>query len=292
MTTAFPGDVVVLGHNGFVGRALCTHLDALEARAHGFSSSTLDLRQPSALKALDPILNKDTTLILASALTPDRGATLDTLSQNFVMMANLGQYLEQHPYRKCVYLSSDAVYPMIEEPVTEASGVEPSGLYPLAKYTGERIIAHAAERSGAACLLLRLTAVFGPGDTHNSYGPNRFVKTAVADRSVRIFGQGEELRDHLYIDDAGEIIARLSASDAVGIVNVATGESLSFGAVVDRLQDLAPFGFDVVNAPRQGPVTHRQFDTRVLNSALPDLRFTPFVEGLKRTLQAAMVPAG
>jgi UDP-glucose 4-epimerase len=286
MNLAYPGPVVVLGHTGFIGRPLTTLLRDAGAAVHGFSSAELNLRDPAAFCILDDLTGPDTTLFVCAALTPDRGASIATCVDHIGMTANLAQYLSDRELRKCVQVSSDAVYPLIDEPVTEDTPVAPSGAYPLAKYTSERLMEMALSPRGIPLLIVRPTGVFGPGDTHNSYGPNRFIRTLVNDRSVRLFGQGEELRDHMFLDDLTKILAELGASDVTGTLNIATGESRSFGSIVESLRAVAPTEFEVVNAPRSGAVTHREFDIRRLRAALPDLQFTPFEVALASTLAA------
>jgi nucleoside-diphosphate-sugar epimerase len=276
--------VVLLGHTGFIGKPL---FDRLQPDVQGFASKTLDLRDPAALSRLDGVVDASTTLIVTSALTPDKGATIDTLSQNFAMAANLGRYLEQHPVARCVYLSSDAVYPMLDEPVTEAGPVEPSNFYALAKYTAERVLQHAATPAGFPLLILRPTGVYGPGDTHNSYGPNRFVRSIVQERTVRLFGEGEERRDHLFLDDVVRLVTHLAFGDVTGVLNVASGDSRTFMSVVDDLREIVPYEFKLETTPRRTPITHREFDLRRLHAALPEFCFTPFREGLRRTFEAA-----
>src|SRR5262249_55471836 len=154
------GKAILLGHTGFLGQALAVALERARSVVVGHSSSTLDLRRREAFASLDGI-TADDTLIVCAALTPDRGGTVDVLADNLTMMLNLARHLEAHPVRRCVYVSSDAVYPMQEAPVDEATPVDPARYYGLAKYAGERILLGAAER-GLRLLIVRPTAVFGP----------------------------------------------------------------------------------------------------------------------------------
>ena len=209
----------------------------------------------------DPLVGPGCTLFVCAALTPDRGASIDTCVEHIGLIANLARYLAVRVVRKCVFVSSDAVYPMVAEAVTEDTAVAPTGAYPLAKYTSEGLMHLALVPRGVPLLVVRPMGVFGPGDTHNSYGPNRFVRTAIADRSVRLFGQGEELRDHMFIDDLIRILIQLGVSNRTGVLNVATGQSRTFASIVDELQRLLPGAFEVINAPRSGAPTHRMFDT-------------------------------
>jgi nucleoside-diphosphate-sugar epimerase len=264
-----------------------SQLQARGADARGFSSRELNLRDPSAFGVLDPVVGPETTLYVCSALTPDRGASIDTCADHIGMTANLARYLSDKNIGKCIFVSSDAVYPFDFEKVDETTPVAPTGAYAVAKYTSECLMQMAFAQHPQQLLIVRPAAVFGPGDTHNSYGPNRFVRTALGDHSVRLFGQGEETRDHLYVEDLSRVLVDLSATEDSGTVNIATGTSRSFGSIVDLLGTLAPEPFEVVHAPRGGAITHRQFDTSRLQRVLPELQFTPFEDALRTTVEAA-----
>jgi UDP-glucose 4-epimerase len=283
-----PANVIVLGHTGFIGRALQAFFERRGTPVHGFSTANLDLRQPAALESLDGCLDAASCLVVSSATAPGSAMTPAALADNVTMIANLATYLESHPVKTCVYLSSDAVYPMIDEPVTEATLTDLSAFYALSKHAAERLLEHATRKSGAALLVVRPTAVYGPGDTHNGYGPNRFARTIASERVVRLFGQGEETRDHIYIDDLVQAIGRLSLVGQPGVFNVATGSSHSFMEVAELLRNSAPYDIEIVTSPRQSAVTHRRFDVSRLLAALPGFEFTRIDVGLAATLAAAI----
>ena len=54
--------------------------------------------------------------------------------------------------------------------------------------------------------------MYGPGDPHGAYGPNAFARSLARERGLRLFGSGEEERDHIYVDDAAQIIGSLVAA--------------------------------------------------------------------------------
>lgn len=291
MSDTFSGPVVLLGATGFLGQAITAALRQAGAEVHGFSSKTLDLTDRAAFGVLGPLAGPATTLVFASAVTPDKGRTVDALDANLQMAMNVGRYLEAHPFRKVVYVGSDAVYPMgpmSDEVVTESSAVEPADFYALAKYAGERIMANVCGGAKIPLAIVRPTGVYGPGDTHNSYGPNRFVSQIQNDRKVSLFGEGDDIRDHVYLDDVAAAVVGLAASDATGVFNVASGESRSFGSIVEQLQALSPVAFEVVNLPKSGGTSRRDFDISRLREALPNLALTPFEEGLRRTVAARL----
>lgn len=278
--------MVILGASGHVGGALQAHFAAAGVEVVGHSSKTLDLTRREALDALDLVAGPETALVFASALTPDRGQTLDTLGANLAMITNVARWLETHDVGACVYVSSDSVYGFDVNPVTEAAPVAPAGYYALAKFAGERILEPVAAARGVPLLSLRLPGVYGPGDRHAAYGPNAFARSLGRDRTVRLFGAGEEERDHLFIADAARVIAALMRAGATGVFNVASGESVPFAKIVELIRGLVPYDVTVTSAPRKGPITHRRYDTAKLRSVVGDFRFTPLEKGLRATLAA------
>jgi nucleoside-diphosphate-sugar epimerase len=278
--------VVVLGASGYLGRALVRACEARGIEAIGHSSNTLDLRRPEALGGLDGVLDHEAALVLVSALTPDKGQNVDTFMTNLAIVGNVGRYLETRRAGLCAYLSSDAVYGFDLNPVDESTPTAPAGYYALAKYAGERLLQLAGTAGGTPVLILRATAVYGPGDPHGAYGPNVFARSLAQERGLRLFGAGEEERDHIYVDDAAQIMASLVAAKATGVFNIATGESRSFSDVVETIRALVPYDVRVTSVPRKAPITHRRYDIGRLRQAVPDLSFTPFKDGLRATLAA------
>lgn len=282
-----PRKVIILGHTGFIGRTLFEHFKRDgSVEIFGFSSKTMDLLHPESLAPLEDLVDDATILFMVSALTPEKGQTIDTLMDNISMVANVGRFLEVHEVGKCVYVSSDAVYGFDYNPVTEGTPISLDNYYAIAKYTGERILQCIAEARGFPLLILRLPGVFGPGDPHSAYGPNSFATTLASEKTIRLFGNGEEQRDHLYIDDAARLITALAHSEATGVVNVATGHSRSFADIAETVRRLVPYEFKVVTLPRKRPITHRCYDTTHLLRVVPGFCYTQFEEALRQTLAA------
>lgn len=280
--------VVVLGSTGFLGKRICEVLRQTGTAVVGLGSKDLDLRKETCVTGLQDLAGEDAVFVVSSALTPDRGQTLGTLADNLAMAVNVGKFLESCKIGMCVNIGSDAVYPLTANPITEDSPIDPAGYYGLAKYAGEKILERAAAASKVAFLNLRVTALYGPGDPHGSYGPNSFVKSLMKDKAVRIFGAGEEQRDHLHVDDAALLIRRLMALRATGTYNLATGRSQSFSDIVAALQQAVPVSFEVVSMPRKGPITHRHFDTTKLFLQVHGFHFTSIEQGIAGSYRSCL----
>ena len=256
-----PERVVVLGASGHVGGAIAAAFARQGVSVIGHSSKTLDLTRDD-FRPLDGIPWRETGLVFASALIVQRGQTLATFAANLTMAINIARYMQEHAPACCVYIGSDAVYGAAVNPVTEATPVAPAGYYALAKYAGERLVEWAALEAGVPLLSLRLTGVYGPGDPYGHYGPNSFAASVARERVIELFGQGEEEREHLYIDDIGPLAIHLLRAGATGLFNLAPGESRSLATICDEIQRLVPYEMRVHHLPRTRPITHRSFDIR------------------------------
>ena len=76
--------------------------------------------------------------------------------------------------------------------------------------------------------VLRPTMIYGKKDTHNGYGPNLFLNLASKNKDIQLFGKGEERRDHVYIDDLIDVLKECIERNAVGTINLASGNVYSF----------------------------------------------------------------
>ncbi len=278
---------VVLGQGGFLGRHLMRQLEG-RGDVRGFGRPTLDLRRRETLSLLDPHMGPNTVVIFASCLTPEHCKEPGGVTDNVAMAANVASYLEKHPVERLAYVSSDAVYPLIDAAITEATPLNADNYYALSKLASERLLQLASCAKRWPLLIARPSGIYGPGDTHNAYGPNRFVSSIVAERTLRMFGEGEETRDHVYVDDVCRVVAELVESGASGAFNVVTGRAVPFGTIVSILKELARFEFRVESQPRKGAITHRTFDPAKLRAELPNFKFTELRDGLKSLLNAVL----
>ena len=140
----------------------------------------------------------------------------------------------------------------------------------------------AAATESPLCIL-RPTLVYGASDPHNGYGPNRFRRLAHKGEDIVLFGEGEERRDHVYIDDVAEIVARCVVHRSEGTLNISTGTVTSFREIAERIAASTPKAPSIRTLPRDGPMPHggyRAFDASSTTRAFPDFSYTPLEHGL------------
>jgi UDP-glucose 4-epimerase len=279
-----PARVVVLGSGGFLGTHLLAACAVAGLEAAGLSSRDLDLTEASAGPRLAERLRPQDVLVFLAALTPDKGRDSATLMRNLAMCRAVCEATRSVAIAQLVYASSDAVYSFDTALISEETPAVPLDLYGAMHRTRELMLAGEAK---APFAMLRITGLYGAGDTHNSYGPNRFLRQALADGRIPLFGDGEETRDHVHVDDAVDLILRVVSHRSTGLLNVATGKSATFRAVADLIAAVAGRPVEIAPSPRQNPATHRHFDTTNLLRAFPGVRFKPLEEGLATTLADA-----
>jgi nucleoside-diphosphate-sugar epimerase len=248
----------------------------------GISSADLDLTADDAAARLGSLLRENDALVLVSALTPDRGRDAATLERNVRMVRMVAEAVVARPIPHLVNIGSDAVYADEANPVRESSCTAPSSLHGAMHLTREVVLGDACRIAGVPLALLRPSLLYGPGDTHNGYGPNRFLRQALAGETIALFGEGEEQRDHVFVEDVARIVAAVLERGSTGVLNVATGRSSSFREAAEAAVMLGQDA-SVEGTPRQNRITHRHFDTVATQQAFPTFAWTTLRDGLART---------
>jgi nucleoside-diphosphate-sugar epimerase len=276
-----PARVVILGSRGFVGAAIARELAEVRVPVLGVSRKEVDLLQQDAGKQLAAQLRPDDCVVFVSAIAPARNA--EALMKNLAMAEQVIAALKAQPVSHLVYVSSDAVYDDNANPVTERSYCQPSSMHGMMHAARELMLKSELKLPLA---ILRPSLLYGATDPHNGYGPNRFRRLAGKGETITLFGEGEEQRDHVCIDDVARLIAQVILHRSTGVLNIATGSSVSFRAIAELVVKLSGKPVEVRGTPRQNPITHRHFDITECLKAFPQFRYTPLGDGLARAARA------
>lgn len=265
-----PERVVIIGSSGFVGQSLVQKLAHHNLTVLCLGRKDLDFTASEAYQELADLLKPSDSLVFLAAITPDKGRGIDPLVMNIQIASTVSKAIELTKIKHAVYFSSDAVYPMSISLINEDSSACAEDLYGIMHRTRELMMIS----TGVPTAILRPTLIYGEGDTHNSYGPNRLRRTANKDHSITLFGGGEEKRDHIYVEDVAEL-ARLALFHAsTGTLNLATGESISYFDLAQQIASIFSFEVEVKLTERKNPVTHRHFDITSIYKAFPEFQFT------------------
>jgi UDP-glucose 4-epimerase len=272
-----PSRVVIVGGGGFVGGAIGARLAADKVPMLALTRNELDLLKPGASPTLQRLIRADDSVVFVSALAPTRNNAM--LIDNLRMAEAVCAALAAQPVAHLTYISSDAVYSDDANPVTEWSCQQPSSLHG-AMHLAREIMLRATLKLPLA--ILRPTLIYGAKDPHNGYGPNRFRRLAAKGEAITLFGEGEEKRDHVYVDDVAALVSAVLQHRSTGTLNIATGRSASFREVADMIAALSSRSVEIRGTPRQNPITHRHFDITDCLKAFPEFHYIPLRDGLAR----------
>lgn len=243
--------IIITGGLGFIGKTLCKKLltaghavtifDAGEgtkldpqyhAGAEFVSGDVLDPAAWSALPAADYLYHfaaPSSIMLFQQQKNRCVQVTLQGLMNAF-------QWAETHQLKKLIYPSSGSIFGPQQAACNEQTIPHPVNTYGKTKLACEYLANIYADT--VPSLGLRIFAGYGPSELEK--GPvasvvTLFLTALQKEESPVIFGDGTQTRDFVYIDDVVDALEKSLTSDAVGVLNVGSGEATSFASVAKIL---------------------------------------------------------
>ncbi len=202
---------------------------------------------------------------------------------------------------RLIYASSMTIYGDCRTvPIAETEPCRPDSYYGITKHAAERYVHSTAERPDLGfdfrVTSLRMFSVYGPGQSFSN--PYQGVLGILSGNILRgepitIFGDGEQTRDFVYIDDVVDGWVRALQSPKAGgaALNLGSGRALSINQLAESAVaafGYPPGGYDIVRAPaRPGEQRTVRADIRRAKSVLGWQPRTMFEAGLAKTVRWA-----
>jgi len=149
---------------------------------------------------------------------------------------------QHNPTTKVVFAGTRQIYGRPDRlPVDESHLVRPTDINGINKAAGEHYHIVYNNVFGVRACSLRLTNVYGPRQLirHNRQGfVGWFIRLALEGREIQIYGDGSQVRDFVYVDDASDAFLRAGFSDACNgdVFNVGGSEPISHRDLVTLLK--------------------------------------------------------
>jgi UDP-glucose 4-epimerase len=262
--------VMITGGLGFIGSNLAHQLVATGARVLIVDSliddyggnlfnisgiedlvrvNVADIRQQSTMnylvRGLDVIFNLAGQVShIDSMQDPYTDLEINCRSQLSILEA----CRRYNPAVKVVFAGTRQVYGRPDTlPVSESHLVRPTDVNGINKAAGEYYHLVYNNVFGVRACSLRLTNVYGPRQLlkHNRQGfIGWFIRQAIEDGEIQVFGDGSQIRDFVYVDDAADAFLRAGASDVSNglVFNVGGAEPITHRALVEQLISVAGTG--------------------------------------------------
>ena len=143
--------------------------------------------------------------------------------------------------RRVVLASSGAVYgEQRKQPISEKTIPNPNSLYAVSKIASEHYVFTIGALYDIETVALRIFNAYGPGQfVPASHAPviPQFLKQALGGGSLIVFGNGNQSRDFVYIDDVVDALAAAATASDVDrhIINVGSGQEVSINQLVEKV---------------------------------------------------------
>jgi nucleoside-diphosphate-sugar epimerase len=182
---------------------------------------------------------------------------------------------------------TDPQNPMTRE--DSAYPAAPDSEYGWEKLFSERLYLSYARNYGMQCRLARYHNIFGPEGTWDGGREKapaalcRKVAQARDGGSIAIWGDGEQTRSFLYVDECIEGTLRLMRSNFSGPVNIGSEEMVSIGNLARMIMDIAGKTLSLEHIPGPLGVRGRNSDNGLIGKMLGWKPHRPLKEGLETT---------
>ena len=289
--------ICVTGGNGFIGKHTVDLIVqqgfetiVLDRTAENEVGETvkrlkIDVTDAIGVLALFEIYQPDAVLHLAanaslqeSVTNPIYDAVQNVLGTIAVIFA-----AKQSGCKRIVFASTSAVYgPKTSGEYSEDDPVKPKVGYGISKAAGEMYV----RASGLSYAILRYGNVYGPGQ--KPLGENILIARALAHmvgvEPFKINGDGDQVRDWVYVTDVAVANFKALFSHKNGTFNIATGKGVTVNQIVGELKKLTGFQDEIEHGPAQpGELQSVIMNSQKAGRVLDWHPKTPVTYGLEKT---------
>ncbi len=307
-------NVIVFGGGGYIGSLLVDSLKKMNANVSRLSDRKLDqvdgvkdhLVDYSDLEQIKIALESAHVIFYlrsqTSAYKSEENPALDFESNFKAASAVLNAAFLNKNIPNFVMASTVTVYGLTPQNllVNEQCNPNPTTIYDVHKLVLENLIENYSKRGAIKGAALRLANVFGPGKLSSSNDRgilNQIIKKALKGEEITIFGDGEYLRDYIYVDDVVNAFLHIGASEDLKgeVYNTCTGESRTLKEAVTIVGDVLGLMSDKkikINFIKEPeyllPIEKRNFtgDNAKLKKASSWLVSTSFRNGVEKTMRS------
>ena len=278
---SLPKKVLILGKNSFIGKSIIRGLENIKVKYIALGRSDVDLLKIESINKLKKYLKKVDCIIFISAVAPVKN--IEMFNNNLKIIKNVSEALMSVRNLHVVNISSDAVYADSKDPLNENSLTYPQSLHGLMHLNREILLRQVVNEK--YFVTLRPTLIYGTEDPHNGYGPNSFMRLVKSNKNIKLFGDGEELRDHVYVEDVANACIKVLLRKSYGTLNIASGELISFKECAEKILSLFPESKSKIeSSDRKFAMPHngyRPIDNNETFRAFPSFKYLSFDHGVK-----------
>ena len=208
---------------------------------------------------------------------------------NLLGLVNILEASRKHKVEHFLMPSSAAVYGDLDTlPLTEDMIGKPTSFYGLTKLTGEGYLRIYEQAFGLKTVCFRYSNVYGPrqGDGGEGGVISIFTRLINEGQGLTIFGDGEQTRDFIYVDDVVEAnIKAMNHPELTGVYNISTNTSTSVNKLVSYFKSISNKDLPVYyEAERTGDIRHSRLCNQKAKVDFDFLATVDLERGLRDTI--------
>ena len=309
---------LVLGAGGFIGGHLVTRLKnegywvrGVDIKKHEYNKTdadeffVLDLRNSSSVSTAFTLNGVDSTFDEVYQLAADMGGAgyiftgehdADVMHNSAIINLNVAnQAIKYTNMPKVFYSSSACMYPEYNQLDPNNPNCSEASAYPAApdseygweKLFSERLYLAYNRNYGLPIRIGRFHNIFGPYGSWNN-GKEKAPaavcrKVAENETSIEIWGDGEQTRSFLYVDECVEAILRFMQSEFNGPMNIGSDEMVSINQLASMVMQVANKNLLIINKPGPQGVRGRNSDNTLIFEKLNWKPSEPLIKGIEQT---------
>lgn len=165
---------------------------------------------------------------------------IEDFSNNALGTLNILEAVRKNAGARLVFASSGAPLGVQEPPLHEGLAPRPASPYGASKLAGEGYCSAYYHSFGVEAVALRFGNVYGPLSGHKMSIVAKFIKRALDEEVIEIYGDGSQTRDFIYIADLVDAIFKASTVDGIGgeIFQIATSRETTIYELTETLIEL------------------------------------------------------
>jgi UDP-glucose 4-epimerase len=177
-----------------------------------------------------------------------------------------------------------AILGEVAPPISEAMAPMPLSPYGASKLATEGFCSAYCGSYGLRCLSLRFSNIYGPHSAHKKSVVAAFIKRALSNEPLIIYGDGTQQRDYLYVGDLVRGIAAAIHRGATGTFQLGSGRPTSLLELIQAIEAICGRKLDVRWEPRRSAEIHSTWcDISKARTEFSYTAPTALGDGLRRT---------
>jgi len=202
---------------------------------------------------------------------------------NILATQRLLDYFRDRALKRFIYASSSSVYGLCDElPLRETSRPQPLSPYGVTKLAAENLVQLYHRNYNLKTVALRYFTVYGPRQRPDM-AFHKFIRRALNDEPIQVFGDGSQTRDFTFIDDITAANVKAMAAPAGSIMNIGGGSRISLRQCLHLLEDILGKSINTIEQETQkGDMKHTYADIELAQSLIDYTPQTKLLNGLSQ----------